>query len=132
VVASEVKNLATQTMKATTDITEQISTVQDAIRRSFDAVGEINGKIGDISSTTGTIAAAIQEQDAATRDISQNVQQAATGTQHVSHNIQAVTEAAGSTGQAATDVLSASQELSHQAEALRARVDKFVSDVKAA
>ncbi len=132
VVASEVKNLASQTMKATTEITDQIAGVQDAIKKSFDSVGTINIKIGDISHTTSTIAAAIQEQDAATRDISQNVQQAASGTQQVSDNIASVTEAAGSTGQAATDVLSASRELSQQAEALRGRVDRFISDVKAA
>ncbi len=132
VVASEVKNLASQTVKATTEITDQIATVQNAIKDSFSSVESINLKIGEISATTSTIAAAIQEQDAATRDISQNVQQAASGTQQVSVNIASVTEAASSTGQAATDVLGASRELSQQAEKLRRRVDQFIGDVKSA
>ena len=79
-----------------------------------------------------TIAAAVEEQGAATQEISRNVQQAAAGTQEISSNIGGVSQAAAETGAAATQVLSASDELSRQAETLRKQVDTFLAGVRAA
>jgi methyl-accepting chemotaxis protein len=132
VVASEVKNLATQTAKATEEISGQISGIQGATRSSVDAIEGIFNRIAEINQISTTIASAIEEQGAATQEIARNVEQAAAGTQEVSSNIQGVTKAAGETGQVSSQVLDASRELANQAERLRAEVDGFLSDVKQA
>lgn len=132
VVASEVKNLATQTAKATEEIAGQITGIQGATRLSVDAIEGIFNRIAEINQISTTIASAIEEQGAATQEIARNVEQAAAGTQEVSSNIQGVTKAAGETGQVSTQVLEASRELATQADRLRAEVDGFLLDVKKA
>jgi methyl-accepting chemotaxis protein len=132
VVASEVKSLATQTAKATEDIAAQINAIQAATKDSVAAIQGIGKTIGEINEIATTIASAVEEQGAATLEISRNVQEAAKGTGEVSANIAGVTQAAGETGEAAGQVLAASSELSTQAERLRAQVDKFVADIRAA
>jgi len=87
VVASEVKALAEQTAKATGEIGQQISGIQNATQDSVTAIREISGTIERLSEISSTIAAAVEEQGAATQEISRNVQQAAQGTQQVSANI---------------------------------------------
>lgn len=132
VVASEVKNLATQTAKATEEITEQVSEMQSV---TGDAVGAIEGigtTIGEINAISDTIANAVSEQGVATREIAENTQQAAMGTQEVSSNVTGVTQAASETGSAAQEVLGAAGELSQQSEMLRSAVDEFIAEVKAA
>ena len=132
VVASEVKSLATQTAKATEQIASQIASIQSA---TDDAVGAIEGigkKIAEMDEVTTAIASAIEEQGAATGEISSNSQQAAAGTQEVSENITSVNQAASETGAAAVQVLNSAGELSEQAEKLRAEVDKFLTEVRAA
>ncbi|MBL8643962.1 MAG: HAMP domain-containing protein, partial [Rhodospirillaceae bacterium] len=108
VVASEVKNLATQTAKATEEISGQITGIQGATRSSVDAIEGIFNRIAEINQISTTIASAIEEQGAATAEIARNVEQAAAGTQEVSSNIQGVTKAAGETGQVSSQVLDAS------------------------
>ncbi len=130
VVASEVKNLATQTAKATEEISGQISGIQGATRSSVDAIEGIFNRIAEINQISTAIASAIEEQGAATAEIARNVEQAAAGTQEVSSNIQGVTQAASETGQVSSQVLDASRELATQAERLRAEVDGFLADVK--
>jgi len=132
VVANEVKSLATQTAKATEEITEQIGSMQQATGEAVSAIEAIGATIGNISEISSSIAAAVEEQGAATSEISRNVQQAAGGTNSVSRNIGGVTGAAKSTGGAAHQVLEASTRLSEQADALRVQVDRFLSEVKAA
>ena len=132
VVASEVKNLATQTAKATEDITGQITGIQNATRDAVGAIQLIGQTIGKINEIATTIASAVEEQGAATQEIARNVQQAAAGTNEVSANISGVTEAAASTGAAASQVLGAAGELSQQSEGLRAKVETFLAAVKAA
>jgi methyl-accepting chemotaxis protein len=100
-----------------------------------DAVAAIQGIVGiieEVSSITAAIAAAIEQQGAASREIKHNVQQAALGTRDVTSNILGVTEAATETGSAATEVLSASAILARQAEELSGDVHSFVTDVRAA
>jgi methyl-accepting chemotaxis protein len=132
VVASEVKSLATQTAKATEEISGQVSSIQSATGETVHAIGDISAIIGRISEITTTIAAAVEEQGAATQEIARNVQQAAQGTQEVSSNIANVTEAAQDTGSAATQLLGASGDLSRQAEVMRKEVEQFISAIKAA
>jgi methyl-accepting chemotaxis protein len=102
VVASEVKALAEQTAKATGEISQQISGIQSATQESVGAIREISGTIERLSEISSTIAAAVEEQGAATQEISRNVQQAAQGTQHVSANITDVQRGAGETGSASS------------------------------
>jgi methyl-accepting chemotaxis protein len=132
VVASEVKSLATQTAKATEEITTQVGAIQSATRHAVDAIQGIGKTIGQINGIATTIAAAVEEQGAATQEISRNVQQAAAGTQEVTSNITGVNQAASDTGAAATQVLSATSELSKQSETLRGQVEHFLAAVKAA
>jgi methyl-accepting chemotaxis protein len=132
VVASEVKNLATQTARATEEITGQIQAIQSATRDSVTSIQEITGTIHQISEIASTIAAAVEEQGAATQEISRNVQQAASGTQEVANNVTGVNEAAGETGGAASQVLTAASDLARQAEALRVDVNAFLQDIRVA
>jgi methyl-accepting chemotaxis protein len=132
VVASEVKALAEQTAKATGEISQQISGIQTATRDSVNAIREISGTIERLSEISSTIAAAVEEQGAATQEISRNVQQAAQGTQRVSANITDVERGAGETGSASSQVLSAAQMLSGDSSRLKIEVAKFLNSVRAA
>jgi len=132
VVASEVKALAEQTAKATGEISQQISGIQSATQDSVTAIKEISGTIERLSEISSTIAAAVEEQGAATLEISRNVQQAAQGTQQVSSNISDVQRGAEETGSASSQVLSAAQMLSGDSNRLKAEVTKFLNSVRAA
>jgi len=132
VVANEVKSLATQTAKATEDIGSQIRSIQEATRGAVDAIGTINAVISRISEIAGAVAAAVEEQGAATREIARNVQQAAAGTQQVSENITGVNRAASEAGQAASMVQHAASDLAQQSGTLTAAVEQFLSRVRAA
>jgi methyl-accepting chemotaxis protein len=131
VVAAEVKNLATQTAKATEEIGAQITGVQGATKDAVAAIGEISNTIGEINQIATTIAAAVEEQGAATKEIARNVEEAAKGTQEVSSNIGGVTEAANSTGMVAGQVLVAARTLSGQSIEMRKLVETFLTQVKA-
>jgi methyl-accepting chemotaxis protein len=132
VVASEVKALATQTAKATDEIAAQIAAIQQATAGAVGAVQGIGKTIGDIYTTTASIASAVEQQGAATQEIARNVQDAARGTGEVTSNVAGVTDATRETGDAAQQVLTASGALIDQAQALRARVESFLAAVKAA
>ncbi|QQP92546.1 HAMP domain-containing protein [Skermanella sp. TT6] len=132
VVASEVKNLATSTAKATDEISSHITNMQAASTGVVDAIQGIGGTIRQINDITVTIAAAVEEQTAATGEISRNVTQAATGTQEVSANVGQVTQASDLTGAAATQVRSAAGQLAQQSEILRGEVERFLASIKAA
>jgi methyl-accepting chemotaxis protein len=132
VVASEVKALAEQTSKATGEIGQQITGIQAATQDSVNAIKEISGTIERLSEISSTIAAAVEEQGAATQEISRNVQQAAQGTQQVSSNITDVQRGASETGSASSQVLSAAQSLSGDSNRLKLEVGKFLNSVRAA
>jgi methyl-accepting chemotaxis protein len=132
VVASEVKALAEQTAKATGEIGQQIAGIQAATQDSVGAIKEISGTIEKLSEISSTIAAAVEEQGAATQEISRNVQQAAQGTQQVSSNITDVQRGAGETGSASSQVLSAAQSLSGESNRLKLEVGKFLNSVRVA
>jgi len=132
VVASEVKALAEQTAKATGEIGQQITGIQAATHDSVNAIKEISGTIEKLSEISSTIAAAVEEQGAATQEISRNVQQAAHGTQQVSANITDVQRGASETGSASSQVLSAAQSLSGDSNRLKLEVGKFLDSVRTA
>jgi methyl-accepting chemotaxis protein len=132
VVASEVKALATQTAKATEEISEQISQMQSATNQSVSAIREIGGTIGRIAEISQAIAAAVEEQGAATQEISRNVQRAAQGASQVAGSIGDVNRGASDTGAASTQVHALAQSLLGQSNHLRGEVEKFLSTVRAA
>ena len=132
VVAAEVKNLATQTSRATEEIGAQITGVQGATQDAVRAIDSIGKIIGEIDQIAATIAAAVEEQGAATQEIARNVEEAAKGTQEVSANIGGVTSAANGTGSAANQILTSARSLSTQSQALREMVQSFLAQVKAA
>ena len=132
VVASEVKNLATQTGKATEDITKHITEVQEVTQTTASAIEGISNVITEVRDTATTISAAVEQQDAATQEIARNVSQASEGTGEVNSAIVQVTEAAQDGGQAADEVLSSARELSRSADTLRNEVNNFVQAVRAA
>lgn len=132
VVASEVKALAEQTAKATGEIGQQIAGIQAATEHSVGAIKDISHTIERLSEISSTIAAAVEEQGAATQEISRNVQQASQGTQQVSSNITDVQRGASETGSASAQVLSAAQSLSGDSNRLKLEVGKFLGTVRAA
>ncbi|EKS34261.1 MAG: methyl-accepting chemotaxis protein [Afipia broomeae] len=132
VVASEVKSLAEQTAKATDEIRTQIASMQNVTASAVGAIRNIGSTIGEINEVTTAIAAAVEEQGAATREIARNIQHAASGTQEVSSNIVGVSRASSEAGTAAGEVLNASNELRREADTLRAEVDAFLLNIRAA
>jgi methyl-accepting chemotaxis protein len=132
VVASEVKALAEQTAKATGEIAQQVSGIQAATDESVGSIREISGTIARLSEISSTVAAAVEEQGAATQEISRNVQQAAHGTQRVSTNIADVQRGASETGSASSQVLSAARSLSADSGRLKQEVSRFLGSVHAA
>jgi methyl-accepting chemotaxis protein len=132
VVASEVKALAEQTSKATDEISQQIQGIQSATQESVGAIREIGNTIGRMSEIASAIAAAVEEQGAATQEIARNVQRAAQGTQQVSSNITDVQHGASRTGSESSQVLSAARSLSSESNRLKLEVSKFLSAVRAA
>ena len=132
VVASEVKSLATQTAKATGDISAQIQDIQAITRDSVNAINDIQKVIDEMNSVSVAINAAVEQQSAATREIARNTNEAANGTQDVSRSISDVLEGAHQTGIASDQVVSGSQDLGRQASNLLAEVDKFLKTVRTA
>ena len=132
VVAGEVKLLASQTAKATEEITQQVGGIQEATKQAVRSIRAISGTIGEMGSIATSVAAAIEEQGAATQEISRNVQQAATGTRQVTESISSVRNAAAQTGDLASRVLTASNAMAGQASTLMQEVDRFVSRVRSA
>ncbi len=132
VVAQEVKALAAQTAKATDEISTQVADMQTATQDSVVAIKGISDTIRRVSEICGAIAAAVEEQGAATQEITRNVQQAAEGTTQVASNIAEVNQGASETGSASTQVLSSAQSLSGESAQLKTQVDKFLHTVRAA
>jgi methyl-accepting chemotaxis protein len=130
VVASEVKELASQTAKATEEIAGQVNAIQSATGDCVIAIGGISDTIREISGIATTIAAAVEEQDSATREIARSVQQAAAGTSEVSHNVAGASHAADQSRVLADNALVASRELGQHAAALFESVDTFLAGLR--
>lgn len=132
VVASEVKDLATQTAKATEEIGGQINEMQGATDSAVGAIQSIAARVTEVFEISTTIASAVEEQDVTTREIARNVAEAAQGTQEVTSNIGGVSRAASETGSSSSQLLASADELSQQSEGLRATVQAFLDKVRAA
>lgn len=130
VVASEVKNLAGQTTRATEEISQYINAIQTSTSETVGAIKNISGKIYEINSISNTIAAAVEEQGATTKDIAGNVKQAADSSEMVIRNATDVSKAAQETGDSAAQMTAASSELSKQSEKLRSEVAKFLNGIR--
>jgi len=132
VVANEVKSLASQTARATQDITGQINTIRDATGEAVAIIADIGNIIERINQSSKAIAEAVDQQGAATREIARNVQSAASGAGAVSQAIGEVTHETERTGVVSTDVLKTSDDLAVRAAALRQRVDRFLAGIRTA
>jgi methyl-accepting chemotaxis protein len=132
VVAQEVKQLASQTAKATDEIRGQIAGMQTATQESVAAIKEIGETIARISQIATTVASAVEEQGASTQEIARNVQQAAQGTAQVTGNITEVTRGASETGSAASQVLQSAKGLANESNRLKMEVAKFLVNVRTA
>ncbi|WP_426531130.1 methyl-accepting chemotaxis protein [Bradyrhizobium sp. McL0615] len=132
VVASEVKSLASQTAKATDEISNHISGMQGATQESVAAIKEIGGTIGKISDIASTIASAVEQQSSATQEIARSVQNVAQGTQEAATNVMHVNRGATETGSASEEVLNSARSLSSESTRLREELDRFMANIRAA
>lgn len=132
VVASEVKNLASQTAKATDDIESKVAEIQSLTTTTVIAIEGIGRVIADMSEIAMVIASAVEEQSAATREIARSVGEVVQGTVSVSENIVDVRDASNNTETAASQMLSVSQDFSVRARELGGEVGQFIASVKAA
>ncbi|UMY17197.1 methyl-accepting chemotaxis protein [Methylobacterium organophilum] len=132
VVAAEVKELASQTARATDEISGQIARIQGSTQQAVAAIQGIGGRIREINEVASSIAAAVEEQGTATQEIVRSVAEAAQGTGAVTGRIAGVAEAAEETGNAASQVLTSAGELSQQSEHLGSEVARFLATVRAA
>jgi methyl-accepting chemotaxis protein len=132
VVASEVKSLASQTAKATEEISEQIADIQKVAGDAIAAIKGIGSIIGEVNEVATTIAAAVQQQGAATEEITRSTQHAAQGTKNVSENITGVKADADAAAAAAENVRQASETLETQSQQLGGQVTEFLGRIRAA
>lgn len=132
VVASEVKSLASQTAKATEEISEQIADIQRVAGDAINAIQAIGGIIGEVNEVATAIAATVQEQGAATQEITRSTQYAAQGTKNVSDNITGVKTDADTAAGAADNVKQASETLETQSRQLGQQVSDFLGKIRAA
>jgi methyl-accepting chemotaxis protein len=132
VVASEVKNLASQTAKATDDIATQIAGMQQVTKEAATAIGSISGIIAEINEIATLMAEAIRQQDDATREIALNVQRTSAGTSEVLTTISSVANAVAEQGRVANGVLGFSSDLNKQATNLQGEVQSFLGTIRQA
>jgi methyl-accepting chemotaxis protein len=132
VVASEVKALATQTAKATAEIDMQVADMQSATAETVDAIREIGSTITLISEVSSAIAAAVEQQGAATQEIARNVQQSAQLSTRVASEVTEVKRGSSETSSASAEVLSAAHSLARENDHLKSEVEKFLETVRAA
>jgi methyl-accepting chemotaxis protein len=132
VVAAEVKSLSEQTAKATDEISHHIAGMQGATQESVAAIKEIGATIGQISSIASSIASAVEQQGGATQEIARNVQSVAQGTRDATADIVEVNRGATETGAASGEVLSSAKVLSSESTRLKAELDRFMANIRAA
>ncbi|MEX0759320.1 MAG: methyl-accepting chemotaxis protein [Tistlia sp.] len=132
VVASEVKNLATQTAKATDEIGQQIASIQSETSQSVTAIATVTGIVGKVSEIAGHISGSVDEQNSATQEIVRNIGEAAIGTAEVSRNVVGAGQVATETGTAAQEMRVASERVAEQSLALDQALGRFLSKLRAA
>jgi methyl-accepting chemotaxis protein len=132
IVASEVKNLASQTAQATEQIASQIATIQTATEETVAAITQFDVTVREIAEISNAIASAVEEQGAATGEIARNVEEAARGTAAVSREIVEVRAVAGETDAGAEAGLAAAAALQEQAVSLKGNVADFLKTIRSA
>jgi len=132
IVASEVKNLASQTAQATEQIASQIAAIQNVTGETVAAITQFGATVKEMADIATAIAAAVEEQGAATGDIARNVEQAANGTAAVTREIGDVRAVAGETDAGAEAALAAAAVLQQQAVSLKSNVDDFLHTIRSA
>lgn len=132
VVATEVKELASQTAKATEDISKQISDIRAATTTSVSAIEKIGSVVEQVNSRSSAIASAVQQQDSATSEIATNMLDVARRTENVTDNIADVTKASHDTGKMANNALEAAEALASQSSKLQSEITMFLNDIRAA
>jgi methyl-accepting chemotaxis protein len=131
VVASEVKMLANQTGGATSQIAEQIGSIQKSTRSSVASIDAIAEVIGRLSQIAVTLSGTVEEQSDAAQEIARSVHQAAEGTASVSQNALGLMQASAESAEISTQVLHAADELLSQSESLRGEMQGFLQTVRA-
>lgn len=126
IVAGEVKELAGQTAKAIEDITQQVQAIQSATQGAVHAFGNVSTVIGEMEEITSAVAAAAEQQNAATAEIARNVEEAHLGTEQVAQNITTVSQNAEETGQAADFVMQSANRMNGDAWTLQKEVADFI------
>jgi methyl-accepting chemotaxis protein len=132
IVASEVKNLASQTAQATEQIASQIATIQSATGETVAAISQFDSTVSEIAEISNAIASAVKQQDVATDEIARNVEQVASGTAAVSTEIIDVRAVAGETDAGAEAALTAAAALQEQAVSLKGSVTDFLQTIRSA
>jgi len=132
VVAGEVKQLAGQTARATERIGRQVAEIRRVAAEADTAIREIVGRIGTISDISSSIAVAVEEQDAATREIARNVEQAANGTEILNVTMSSVAGAAELTGGTAGKVREASADVAERVRSLNEDIRRVLTGIRAA
>jgi methyl-accepting chemotaxis protein len=132
VVANEVKSLANQTARATEEIAVQIAAIQSSTHSTADAIRAVGDQVKQMTELSGGVAAAVEEQNAATREIARNVQEASAGKAEVSQKVELVASAAEGTKGAAATVLDASHLLGKHTDNIRQVIEHFVRAIRAA
>jgi len=130
VVASEVKNLANQTARATDEVSKQINTIQTETNRAVDAIAGITTTINNVHEASSAISEAVDQQNVAIQEISMNVQEAARGTQEISSHINAVSKDANETMESAVDVKSATKKLVESSKSIEETMEDFLSEMR--
>jgi len=131
VVADEVKSLASQTQKATEDITQRIEKVQNETGEAVTAIERIAGSVKQIDETASSIASAMEQQTTATQEIARNINEASEATQRVSEGVHEAARVVQDTRVKAENVLQAKEQITHRNETLQERVEQFLKDVQA-
>jgi len=129
VVASEVKTLASQTAKATEEISTLIGSIQQSTSQTVEGIRQISDVVGEIRDFATHIADGVREQSAATGEITRSIQDAAGGARELAGSMMNVTKSIDETNESASDVLDASTKLSQQAGRLQQAVDVFLKQV---
>lgn len=132
VVAAEVKELSTQTSKATDEIRTHITAIQASTTEAVDSIQSITKTMGDVNSYTSAIEGSIEEQGVATNEISDSVLKAAEGTGAVTDNMNDLSETVGITNQSAGEVLAAAKVVSENTDELLLEINRFLENVEAA
>lgn len=129
VVASEVKELAEQTSKATDEISGRISGIQNSVRDAAGAIGNIAEKVSDIKDLTGSVASAIEEQRSANAEIARSAKAASDSTTNAAESMSAVSGAVQQTSEEASAVNSAADLVSGASDSLTQEVEQFLAGV---